>query len=132
MEVARPIPGWRPSTPAVGGRALDELVQQHPAIAVHLWAPWNGVDPLMDRSIQAVASQLAGRVYFVSCDVDTDEGAELCRRWGVVNVPALAVLLSGELRRFIVGYLPPEHLAGEIESRLRDPEGRKRWWAFWQ
>jgi thioredoxin-like negative regulator of GroEL len=131
MKVSRPIPGWRPSTPEVRGLTVEDLVQQHPAVAIHFWAPWNGADPPMDRSIQTISDRLAGRVVFVSCNVDHEENGELCQRCGFKNIPALGLLISGHQPVSIIGYRDPETLACEIESWLNEPE-RKPWWAFWR
>ncbi|CAN5914424.1 hypothetical protein BH23PLA1_BH23PLA1_04930 [soil metagenome] len=127
--MTRPVPGWEPSTPGVRVGAIEALVQQHPAIAIHFWAPWNGVDPLMDRAIQHISKRFSGRVGFFSCNVDLEGNAELCRRFGVVNIPALGILMSGHPTQLIMGYRDPETLAGEIESRLDEPK-RKPWWLF--
>jgi thiol-disulfide isomerase/thioredoxin len=100
-------------------------------VAIHFWAPWNGYDPVMDRAIQAVAKRFADRVHFVSCNIDLEENVELCRRFGVVNVPSLGLLVSGMTRRVITGCRAPEDLVSEIESRFHERES-KPWWAFWK
>lgn len=131
MDVPRPIPSWKPSTPAVRGLTIEELVQQHPAVAIHFWAPWNGQDPLMDRSLQSISGRFAGRVVFVSCNVDLAENRELCQRCGFKNIPALGLLVSGQEPISVIGYRDPETLAGVIESWLNEPEPkRKPWWVF--
>ena len=132
MDVARPIPGWTPSTPEVRGDDLDQLARRHPAVVVHFWAPWNGVDPLTDRSIQAAAGRLAERVRFASCNIDLAENADLWHRYGLANVPSLLVLVGGRPRRLIVGHRSPDERVAEIETRLGDPAARKPWWAFWK
>lgn len=129
MATPRPIPGWRPSTPAVGGRALEELLRQHSAIAIHFWATWDGHDPGMDQSIREIAERFAGRVLFLSADIDLEENRDLCRHFRIANIPTLGVLRSGRNPTLIVGYRDPEHLANEIETRLNEPEKRP-WWSF--
>jgi thioredoxin-like negative regulator of GroEL len=129
MGVPRPIPGWRPSTPEVSGLGIDELVRRHRATAVHFWAPWNGHDRLMDSSIRDVSGRFAGRLVFVSCNVDLGENRELCQRCRFKNIPALGLLAPGRPPALVVGYRDPETLAGAIESWLKQPE-RTPWWAF--
>ncbi len=131
MDIARPVPGWSPSTPDVLGPFIDDVMRQYPTIAIHFWASWNGADPLMDRNIRAVQDGFAGRVHFASCNVDNEVNGELLRRLGVVTIPTLGVLVSGTPRRSIVGCVPPYLLAAEIESRLREPMP-KPWWTFWR
>jgi thioredoxin-like negative regulator of GroEL len=110
---------------------IEKLTQQRPAVAIQFWAPWNGTDPLMDRSIQIISGRFAGRVVFVSCNVDREENGELCQRCGVKNIPALGLLISGHQPVSIIGYRDPETLAGEIESWLNE-SARKAWWALWR
>jgi thiol-disulfide isomerase/thioredoxin len=130
-SIPRPIPGWKPSTPAVTGRELSVLTQRYPAVAVHFWAEWDAHDVAMDERVQAVADQFRGRVHFVSCDVDLPENRELCERAQVVNVPLLQVFVGSRACQAIVGVRSAEDLALEIEKRLREPSDRRPWWAFW-
>ena len=130
MDVWRPIPGWKSSLPAVSGDGLDAMVAAHPAVAVHFWAEWNGVDPPMDRCIRAVEEQFAGRVWFMACDIDQQENVALCKRFGVVTVPTLGVVTSARPPRLLVGYRKPEELARAIEELLK-PEP-PAWWQFWR
>jgi thioredoxin-like negative regulator of GroEL len=100
--IYRPIPDWRPSTPPINPEAFEQLLKEHAAIAIHFWASWNGCDPVLDQSIQSIASEFAGRMSFYSCDVDREENADLCKRCRVVTIPWLAVFVSGTERRRIV------------------------------
>lgn len=125
----RPIPGWQPLLAEVVGDGLDALLTANPAVAVHFWAVWNGVDPPMESSIRAIPDRFAGRVLFVACDVDREENVGLCRRFGVVTVPTLAVIASGHPPSFVVGYREPNALALEVEEALK-PVRRPRW-RFW-
>jgi thioredoxin-like negative regulator of GroEL len=131
MDIARPIPGWSPSTPEVLWSTIDGVVKQHRVVAIHFWAPWDGHDPEMDRNIRTVEPRFEGRVFFASCNIDRDENAQLCRHCGVGNIPALGIIVDGSPRRAIIGVREPESLAHQIESRLRDPQTRP-WWAFWR
>jgi len=131
FEVTRPIPGWIPSTPAVEAASFQELLTEHPAVAIHFWAPWNGHDRLLDRSIQEVAVEFAGRVQFMSCNVDLAENQPLCKRCKVLNVPLVAVFVQGQLRRPILGVIPPAQLARELVARLTPDGATRRWWQLW-
>ena len=130
-EIARPIPGWKPTTPDIGRESLERLGDEHSALAIHFWAVWNGADPLMDRGIQQIANQFANRVKFFSANVDTECGMELQQRFGVCNVPTLVVLRPDIKPRLIVGYGGAEELADKLESLLLGSQTH-RWWAFWR
>lgn len=115
----RPIPGWSPSTPEVTDSTINEVVQRHPAVAIHFWAAWNGVDPPMDRVIQEIGPRFAGRLVFYSCNTDLAENVELCRRFRFGNIPALSVLVAGQPHKPIIGLRSPDDLVAQIETRLR-------------
>lgn len=136
-KIPRPIPGWTPSTPKVRVDDIDELSLLGRAVAVHFWAPWNAHDQTMDRAIQTVREKFTGRIKFVSCNVDLSENADLCRRCRLASIPALAVLVGGDLRRVIGGCRQPAELARELESALKGNEQslaskRRPCWAFWR
>jgi hypothetical protein len=130
-DIAEPGRNWSPSTPKVRGQDVDELCLLHAALAIHFWATWNRVDREMDRNIQNIVDQFAGRVWFVSCEIDLPENVELCQRFGVSNIPALGLLVSGYPSQLVVGCSKPKQLAAEIERLLKTPE-RKSWWEFWR
>lgn len=118
MEIHRPVSGWRPSSPEIVAGDFDLFAASHPAVAIHFWARWNGVDPPMDRNVQAIAEEFAGRVCFVSCDVDRPENRQFCKRSHVVNVPTIAVYRGKELHGTVVGLEQPQQLFFQIENFL--------------
>jgi thioredoxin-like negative regulator of GroEL len=127
-----PVPGWRPSTPRVTAATFDEVLQLHPAVAVHFWAVWDGHDVTMDRRIRAVQPQFAGRIHFVSCDTDEPENRALCERCDVANIPMLAVFVGGEVRLPVRGLPSPDDLAKELEERLAAPDRPAKRRLFWR
>jgi len=132
MEFARPLPGWTPSTPTLTGGQIEELARKYPAVAVHFWAPWNGVDRLMDDSIQAVSNRFDERIFFASCNVDLPENSDICRRCRFANIAAVSVIKGDCVCDPIIGYRAPDQLVNEIEKRLVKPKPNKPWWAFWR
>lgn len=116
----RPIPDWRPTTQQISADDLPLLTAIHPAIAVHFWAIWNGCDPPFDRNIQEVASQFAGRLHFVSCDIDRPENQPLCERCRIANVPTVAVFKKDQFLGRIVGLRDTDELVNQIEKLLTD------------
>src|SRR6516162_3822947 len=95
-DYPRPIPGWKPSTPAVDVSSFEQSLTEHPAVAVHFWATWNGHDQVLDRSIQAIVAQFSGRLAFMSCDADSRENESLRGQCKIAMVPALAVFVKGK------------------------------------
>jgi thioredoxin 1 len=107
-------------------------VAKQPAVVIHFWAPWDGHDPLVDRSIQAVAAELADRVCFRSCNVDVPANFPLCKRCQVINIPFLAVFVGGQQRRPIIGALPPVQLEKELAARFNCKAPKQHWWQLWK
>jgi thioredoxin len=134
MNCFRPIPGWRPSTPEIVADDIPSLTASHSAVAIHLWAVWNGYDPPVDENIQAIASQFAGRVHFVSSDIDRAENRSLCERCNLTNVPTIVLFKGDQLKGTIVGMREPNQLTAELESLLtRQFKNRERIWRrCWQ
>jgi len=130
-DINRSISGFRPSTPAVTTANLENVLAANPVVVAHFWAEWDGHDPVLDSHIQRIKPYCEARIHFVSCDVDSPENVEICKRCNVANIPFLAVIVDGEPRRGIMGLRSPE-LTAELEKRLTDWVAEKRWWRFWQ
>lgn len=121
---------WKSSLPPVVGDELDRVAASHPAVAIQFWATWNRADLLMEKNIRAIEGRFAGRVTFMSCDIDRPENLRMCKRLGVLNVPCVAVLVGGRPGRLILGLSEPEELARRIEAMLSGSLPRP-WWRFW-
>src|SRR5690606_5335161 len=118
MSIARPIPGWIPTTPPLVGESDVAQLDDQTIIAVHFWAPWNGVDPPFDELLRQLADQYASRVRFYSANIDLEENLKLCQQCQVLNVPALSIRVNGVWQQPIVGCrATADDLAAEIESR---------------
>ncbi|HVT30263.1 MAG TPA: hypothetical protein VHE81_19785 [Lacipirellulaceae bacterium] len=130
-NIYRPIPGWRPSTPEIVADDFPSVAASHPALAIHSWEGWNGVDPPLDRNIQAIARRFASRVHFVSSDIDRAENWPLWDRCGAANVPTVVLFKGEELQGLSVGLRKPEQLAAEIEKLIaKEPQSHVR--RFWR
>jgi len=130
-EFYRPVPGFRPSTPAVTGKTYANELTEHSVVVIHFWAEWNGVDVPMDASIQDIKTNFKGRIHFVSCDSDSSDNHDLCKLCNVVNIPFLAIFVDGHPECGIMGLRPVDELADELEKRLSDSQRERRWWRFW-
>jgi hypothetical protein len=118
MTIARPIPGWTPSTPPIVGERDGAQLDERTTIAVHFWAPWNGIDPQFDQHIRQFADQYASCVRFYSANIDLKENRKLCEQCQIVNVPTLCMRVNGVWQQPIVGCRTAAELAAEIETRL--------------
>jgi hypothetical protein len=86
----------------------------------------------MDRRIQEIQLHFDRRIHFVSCDIDQSANADLCKRFGVANVPFLGVFVGTQQRRGIMGLRSSDALIVELEARLSVSNSGKKWWQFWR
>lgn len=118
MSIARPIPGWTPTTPPFVDESLVARLDDRTTIAVHFWASWNSVDPKFDEWLRQLTDRFASSMQFYSANIDLPENRVLCEQCQVLNVPTLSIRVSGQWQRPIVGCQPgADELAKEIESR---------------
>lgn len=118
INIARPIPGWKPSAPPITGAEAPAVLAQHRVVVVHFWAVWNGHDPVADRELQPLREEFADRVYFCSCDVDHEPSWPFIRECGVLNVPTLACFVDEERVVCSPRYRYPDHLREVILQGL--------------
>jgi hypothetical protein len=127
-----PLAGWTPSIPDYHGEAIEELIQRHPVVVVHLWAIWDSYDKPLDEAIDAVKDRFSGHIIFASCNTDLPENVDFTRRCGVVTIPYLALFFSGRLRYGLVGLRSADQLASDLDYALSEPKRPARRWAFWR
>lgn len=119
-----PPSGFRPFTPSVTARSIQEVLHANPVVVLHFWAAWNRLDFQMDSCIAKLHEDYAD-ICFVSCDIDSPGNAALCERCEVANIPFLALFVDGERKRGIMGLRAIDELRKELEDRLND-SGAKR------
>src|ERR1700732_1254891 len=73
-------------------------------VLLDLWAPWGGPCRMLGPVIDALASQLAGRVRFAKLNVD--DNPTTAARFRVSSIPTLLVLKGGQEVDRIVGVQP--------------------------
>jgi thioredoxin 1 len=119
------------STPAIDAEAVDDLLKQNTAVAIHFWAPWNNYDRPFDQKLSVLAPKFADRVKFFSCNMDDERNHALTTKYKVVNVPTLLIFFEGAAHAPILGNPPQEKLEAEIIARLVPVEPKRPWWKFW-
>ena len=81
----------------------DEVLRSDRTVLLDFWAPWCGpcrmVGPILEEIAQERADVKVGKV-------NVDEQPELASRFGVMSIPALAVMKDGKVANQTVGARP--------------------------
>lgn len=100
------------------GTFAQEVLRSSTPVVVDFGAEWcvpcRMVTPVLDE----LAVAYAGRLRFVT--VDTDQQADLARRYGIGSIPTLSVFADGELVRSMVGARPKPAYAAELDAALAE------------
>ena len=78
-------------------------------VLVDIWAPWCGPCRAIAPELEAVASQLGGRVRVAKVNVDQEP--ELAEEFGVQSIPNLILFKGGRAVRQMIGFVDRKRLA---------------------
>ena len=92
-----------------------EVVESAGPVLVDFWAPWCGPCRLIAPSLEEInEEQESLRVV----KLNIDENQQTAAKFGVMSIPTLLVFKNGEVVKTIVGALPKQRLAQELEPAL--------------
>ncbi|MFH0834611.1 MAG: thioredoxin [Patescibacteria group bacterium] len=83
---------------------------------VDFWAPWCGPCQMMGPVVAELAKEFSGRAKVAKVNVD-EEGA-LAQKFGVMSIPTFKIFKDGKDVATVIGGMPKEKLAAEIEKAL--------------
>ena len=79
-------------------------------------ATWCGPCKMMAPVFEELSEEYAGKIDFYS--VDTDQSPELARKFRVVSIPAIAMVVDGNFVDMNIGFVPKEQLVAFIEKNM--------------
>lgn len=85
-------------------------------VLVDAWAPWCGPCRMVGPAVDALATELAGRVRVAKLNVD--ENPRTAGKFDIRSIPTLLVMVQGREVDRIVGALPKEAIRARLEQAL--------------
>ena len=85
-------------------------------VLVDVWAPWCGPCRMVSPALEALATELAGRIKLVK--VNADDSPKVSGRFGVQAIPTLVLLHHGEVIDTQIGAAPAAALRAWLDQHL--------------
>ena len=101
----------------VGQTDFDKEVKENQLpVLVDFFANWCGHCKTLAPVLAELAAELDGRLKIVK--INADDNRELAKEFGVMGLPTLILFKNGLPSGKIIGYLPKDKLAIQINSLL--------------
>jgi thioredoxin 1 len=94
----------------------SEVLKSNVPVLVDFWAPWCGPCRMIAPHVEALASELDGKVKVGKLNVDENVGT--AGRYRVQGIPTLLLFKDGQVKEQIVGYTSKESLKSSISRHL--------------
>ena len=93
-----------------------EVLQSPLPVLVDFWAAWCGPCRAVAPTVEALASEYAGKLKVVKLDVD--ESGDVAGQFGVQSIPTLILFKGGQPVERLVGNYPKPAIVSKIQQYL--------------
>jgi len=94
----------------------SKAVEAEGLVLVDFSAPWCGPCRRMEPELEAVATELAGKITVLK--VNVDESPEIATHYGVQGIPNLTFLKGGQVVDVAVGAMPRASILARVNKHL--------------
>ena len=98
------------------GNFATEVLQSPLPVLVDFWAAWCGPCRAVAPTVEALASEYAGKLKVVKLDVD--EAGDVAGQFGVQSIPTLILFKGGQPVERLVGNVPKPAIVSKIQQYL--------------
>jgi len=95
----------------------QEVLKSAEPVLVDFWAPWCGPCKMLAPTVDALATDYAGRVRVVK--VNTDVSRQAAMNYRIEGIPTLLLFKGGQPVERIVGLQPKDRLAATLDKHLK-------------
>jgi thioredoxin 1 len=93
-----------------------EVLQSQTPVLVDFWAPWCGPCRMIAPSVEQLSAEYAGKLKVAKVNIDENEAT--AARFGIRSIPTLLIFKGGEVANQLVGALPKNKIAEQIDKVL--------------
>lgn len=97
---------------------FDEVISCGQLVFVDFWATWCRPCCMMGPVVDDLANEYSGKVVIAKMNVDDAGVKDICRRFGITNIPNMKLFKNGVEVGNVVGAVPKATLKGVIDKNL--------------
>jgi thioredoxin 1 len=103
------------------GNFEESVLKSGTPVLVDFWAPWCGPCKRLAPTVEALATDYAGKVTVGKLNVDDNQDTAF--KFQIRGIPALLLFKDGKVVETVVGLVPKDHLKAAIDKHLPAVEG---------